>query len=106
MVDPEKALGEFMATKNTEALGEVAPGGGGEDNDNYLAENKILNVSFGDQTAPDNDKIANVFRKVLTFIFGVVMLIGTVFTVMYFLTKVGPSILSFVRNLLFGFARM
>jgi hypothetical protein len=105
VVDSEKMLGEFMAAKNKEALGEKVPSAEKKE-DNYLAENVVSTVSFTDQTISKDNKVVALARRILTFIFTIPILIGAVSMVLYFLLKIGPSILFFIKNFFFGLAKM
>ncbi|MDR3079241.1 MAG: hypothetical protein LBU15_04375 [Rickettsiales bacterium] len=105
MVDPEKVLSEFMATKNREALGEKAPNIG-EDDDNYMTDNRILTISFTDQSVSRDDKAMALAKKIMTFIFAIPLLIGAMFTVLYFLLKIAPSVLFFIRGFFLGLGKI
>ncbi|MDR2777432.1 MAG: hypothetical protein LBB24_01525 [Rickettsiales bacterium] len=94
-----------MANKSMEALGEKSPDVGAED-DNYLADNKVLTISFTENTISKDEKALATLRRILTFIFAIPILIGAVFTALYFLLKIGPSILFFIRNFFLGLSKM
>ncbi|MDR2077417.1 MAG: hypothetical protein LBP39_00435 [Rickettsiales bacterium] len=98
MPDSETVLSDFMADKNKEALGESAPKPEGED-DNYLADDKLILSGFTDEAIPKDEKALLAFTRIMRIALMVPLLVGTIFIVLYFIIKVGPSLLMFIRNL-------
>jgi hypothetical protein len=104
MPDSETVLNDFMVDKNKEALGEASSKSDIED-DNYLADNKLLSPGFSDESIPKDEKAVAAFYKIMRIALMVPLLLSAIFIVLYFLIKIGPSILFFIRNLFISLSR-
>ncbi|MDR2778482.1 MAG: hypothetical protein LBB13_03220 [Rickettsiales bacterium] len=104
MPDPKTVLSDFMANKNKEALGEKASETEATD-DNYLADDKVAIAGFSDGSIPKNEKALATFRRIMNIALMVPILLGAIFMVLYFLAKIGPSIIFFIRNIFIAFTK-
>lgn len=99
MSDSEKLMKDFMSTKNKEILGEEITSNEDVD-DNYLAENNTVKNSFSNESVSKDDKAAAIMKNIMNTMIAVPILIGSIFLVFLLITKIGPSILNFIRKFL------
>lgn len=99
MPDADKVMGEFMLNKNKENLGEHVETDTEKD-DNYLADNEIVKSGFTNESINENDKAAAIMKNILNMFITIPIMIGSIFLIFYFVMKIAPSILSFIRNLI------
>lgn len=100
MPDSDDVMSEFMINKNKENLGEETTVVNKVD-DNFLTKSDTAKSGFNDESVSKEDKSAAMLKYVISMIMSTLILVAIVFSAFFILAKIGPSILSFLRTLVF-----
>ncbi len=101
MTNAEESINDFMNKKTKENLGEEIKIQEGED-DNFLDNGvKAMNRFEGEAAATD-DKGMLMVKRAINSVITIFLFLVCFGAVLYFIMKIGPSILAFIRRIMIG----
>ncbi|MBR2141016.1 MAG: hypothetical protein IJ853_01545 [Rickettsiales bacterium] len=100
MPDADDIINSFMVNKNKEALGEKIESESVVD-DNYLSEGEKVKETFTGETPSNSDNGLLMARRILNTFIAIPILLGGIFSAFYIILSCGPSLLRFIKSVLF-----
>ena len=100
MPDADDIINSFMVNKNKEALGEKIESESVVD-DNYLSEGEKVKETFTGETPSNSDNGLLMARRILNTFIAIPILLGGIFSAFYIILSCCPSLLRFIKSVLF-----
>ncbi len=101
MTNAEESMSDFMIQKNKENLGEEIKAQEGDD-DNFLDERARAMNRFEADAVSKDDRGMLMVKKAINSVITVFLFLVCFGAVLYFIMKIGPSILAFIRRIMIG----